>query len=73
MRIPKEILDDSQYKRIWDVATKTLVKAVGRDTPAVCAGYSPDAHSIAVGHENGTITILDGKTLSVALEIKGEI
>eukprot|EP01114_Cavostelium_apophysatum_P005619 TRINITY_DN1680_c0_g1_i2.p1 TRINITY_DN1680_c0_g1~~TRINITY_DN1680_c0_g1_i2.p1 ORF type:complete len:1023 (-),score=268.98 TRINITY_DN1680_c0_g1_i2:52-3120(-) len=56
--------------RLWDITSKTLVKAVETEVDPVCAGFSPDGHAVAVGLESGVVLILDPNSLAVSHQIK---
>ena len=48
-----------RYCRVWDVETRTLLRATRLDLPAVSCAVSPDSTQVAVGLKYGTVVILN--------------
>eukprot|EP00164_Ancoracysta_twista_P003608 GFYU01004833.1.p1 GENE.GFYU01004833.1~~GFYU01004833.1.p1 ORF type:complete len:841 (-),score=277.23 GFYU01004833.1:156-2678(-) len=55
---------DDKTIRLWDIAGCIHVGAAELPHPSRCVAYSPDGNHVAVGHNNGQITILDGNELT---------
>lgn len=45
--------------RIWDIATKSQIGRVGLMSPSRCCDFSADGNLLCVGHEDGSIVLID--------------
>ena len=49
------------YGRVWDVETRSLLRATRLDLPALSCAVAPDSTQLAVGLKYGTVVILNAK------------
>ncbi|KAM7447232.1 Echinoderm microtubule-associated protein-like 5 [Porites harrisoni] len=56
---------DDQTVRLWDVATKTMVKMAPLGVAARSAAFSPDGELLAIGLKNGAFAVLKSADLKI--------
>jgi len=57
--------------RLWDAASKTLVKQIGEDAEIRAAQFSPDGKLIVTGEQTGLARVWDGSTGTLLRELRG--
>lgn len=63
-------VSDDKTVRIWDLKNirLKLVKKLKKGSRCVC--YSPGSDTIAIGHNDGSLSIIDSQTLAVIVNFK---
>ena len=76
----KGTVGDDKTVRVWDTASKQLLKMTRLDTAARCCAYSPDGMTIAVGlgapeesgvtrsKKDGALLVLNEEVLTIIFE-----
>ncbi len=50
---------------IWDIKSRRQMKFARLDCPADCIEFSPNGAYLAIGYQNGQVTILDASSFAI--------
>lgn len=58
---PSASSDDGSL-RVWDAASKACIRVIEQEQALRCACYSPDGRFLAVGQQDGAVTVFDANS-----------
>ena len=63
-------VSDDKSVRIWDMKNIRLKQVKKLKKASRCVSYSPGSDTMAIGHNDGSLSIIDSQTLAVIVNFK---